>query len=196
MDIELNFDPDTHTYKVGNVVMPSVTTLLQPLYDFRFVNPETLQRAADFGTAVHRVCELYDLDDLVMDSVDRAISPYLRAWQQFLSEMSVKIIEVEKRYHHTALGYAGTLDRILLVNGRPSLTDIKTVSALSPAVGIQLAGYQGLLSANTSYKTISRAAVQLCGDGSYKYRTYADAMDWPAFLSLLTLNNWRTKNAA
>lgn len=196
MDSPLDFDPGDHVYSVGGVVLPSVTQILSSMYDFKFVDPEVLQRAAVFGTAVHRVCELHDLDDLVMDSVDAALLPYLQAWQRFLREKHVKVLEVEKRYHHRAMGFAGQLDRLLLVDHCKVTTDIKTVSTLHPAVGIQLAAYERLLLANTDHQDTKRAAVQLCGDGTYRYRMYADPMDWPAFASLLTLKNWRQKYAA
>lgn len=193
---DLDFDPDTHTYMVGNSVLPSVTSIIAPMYDFRYVDAETLHAAGKFGSAVHLVCELYDRDDLVMDSVDPALLPYLNAWRRFIAEMQVEVLQVEQRYHHAALGYAGTLDRLLLIQRAKVLADIKSVSVLSPAVGIQLAAYEKLLVSNTEHLQTKRAAVQLCGDGTYRYRMYADPMDWPAFVSLLTLKNWRQKNAA
>lgn len=193
--LDLDFDPDTHVYMAGGAVLPSVTQLLRPLYDFRFVDPEVLKAAGVFGTAVHRVCELFDLDDLVMDSVDDALMPYLDGWRLFLSETGAKVLQVEARYHHS-LGFAGTLDRVLAIKQDNVLADIKSVSKLSPVVGIQLAAYQALLAENTDYRTVKRSAVQLCPDGTYRYRLYRDPMDWPAFVSLKTLQNWRTKHAA
>lgn len=191
--ITLDFDPDTHIYKTGGVVLPSVTKVIAPMVDFRFVDPQVLQLAAEFGTAVHRLCELYDLDTLDMDSVSPALLPYLTAWKRFLAEMDVTVLEVEKRYYHKLLGYAGQLDRVLLVNGRKVLADIKTVSRLGPVVGIQLAGYQKLLVGNTDHVYTDRAAVQLCADGTYRYQVYSDPTDWPVFVSLLSIHNWRKK---
>jgi hypothetical protein len=193
---DLDFDPDTHTYRAMNVVVPSVTQILAPMYDFKFVDPDVLQRAADFGTAVHKACELRDLKDLDEGSLHPALAPYLRAWERFLSEKRVNVLEVEKRYYDPSLGFAGTIDRLLEIDGAPVLADIKTVSKLHANVGIQLAAYERLINTNTTFKRIKRAAVQLCPDGSYRYRTYHDAFDWPAFASLLTLHNWRIKNAA
>lgn len=193
---DLAFEPDSHTYSVSGMVLPSVTQVLQPLQDFRFVDDATLRAAASFGTAVHRVCELYDQDDLVMDSVDRPLVPYLEAWCRFLSETRAKVLQVEQRYHHRSLGYAGTLDRLLEIDGARVLADIKSVSRLSAVVGVQLAAYATLLENNTEHKEVKRAAVQLCPDGTYRLRFYEESMDWPTFLSLLTLHNWRKKHAA
>lgn len=194
--MELEFEPDTHVYKVDGRVLPSVTGIISTLYDFRYVDPAVLQAAADFGTAVHRMCELYDQDNLDLDSLSPALLPYLKAWQRFLSETRATVLEVEKQYHHKTLGYAGTLDRLLRIDRKKVLTDIKTVSRLSPAVGIQLAGYEGLLIHNCGREDVVRAAVQLRGDGTYRFQVYADPMEWPVFVSLITLQTWRRKYAA
>lgn len=193
---ELEFDPEGHVYRHEGRIVPSVTGIIAGLYDFRHVDPDTLSAAAEFGTAVHRLCELYDIDNLDMRSVSPALLPYLASWQRFLTETKAEVLEVEKRYHHKLLGYAGTLDRLLLINGRKVLVDIKTVSRLSPAVGVQLAGYEQLLSENTLHGPVRRAAVQLKDDGSYLYMQYLDPADWPVFVSLLTLSTWRRKYAA
>lgn len=193
---ELAFDPDTHSYTVDGVALPSVTQVLAPLYDFRYVDRDVLKAAADFGTAVHRMCELHDVDDLVEDSVDPALEPYLVAWQRFLRETRAEVLQVEQRYHHPLLRFAGTLDRLLKIDGAPVLVDIKTVSSLSAAVGVQLAAYEHLLAENTPHQGVRRAAVRLCGDGTYRLKFFTDAMDWPTFASLLTLQNWRRKHAA
>lgn len=193
---ELEFDPEGHVYRHEGKVVPSVTQVIGSLYDFRYVDPATLAAAAEFGTAVHRLCELFDLDNLDMDSVSPALLPYLDAWRRFLAETRATVLEVEKRYCHSNMGYAGTIDRLLSIGRRPVLADIKAVSRLNPAVGIQLAGYQGLLAANTGHVQVDRAAVQLCGDGTYRFMMYRDPMDWPVFVSLLTLNTWRKKHAA
>lgn len=194
--MELEFDPENHVYKHEGAIVPSVTGIISSLYDFRYVDPDTLAAAAEFGTAVHVMCELYDLDNLNMQTLSPALLPYLAAWQRFLSETNATVLEVEKRYHHPLMGYAGTLDRLLLIDKKLVLTDIKTVSRLSPAVGIQLAGYQHLLVSNTDYMYVERAAVQLRDDGTYRYQTYSDPADWPVFVSLLTLHSWRRKHAA
>ncbi len=194
--MELDFDPDTHVYKAEGVVIPSVTGIIAGLNDFRFVDPDVLHASAAFGTAVHRMCELYDQDNLDMDSLSPALLPYLTAWQRFLIETNALILEIEQRYFHKSLGYAGTLDRLLQINGRKVLVDIKTVSRLSPVVGIQLAAYQNLLAANTEHVYVDRAAVRLLDDGTYRFQMYTDVTDWPVFVSLLTLHSWRRKHAA
>lgn len=194
--MELDFEPDSHVYTFGGVVVPSVTGIISSLYDFRHVDTATLTAAADFGTAVHRACELHDLQNLDTESLSPPLLPYLSAWERFLAETNAAILEVEKRYHHAMMGYAGTLDRLLTINRRIVLVDIKTVSRLTPAVGVQLAAYQHLLSSNTQHRAVDRAAVQLKADGSYRFQQFTDPMDWPVFVSLLTLNTWKRKHAA
>ncbi len=195
--MELEFDPDAHVYKHDGRVVPSVTGIISSLYDFRYVDPDTLSAAAEFGTAVHRACELRDLNTLDVESLSSPLVPYLAGWERFLSEMRVKVLQVEKQYLHRTMGYAGTIDRLLEIDGKHWLADIKAVSRLTPPVAIQLAGYQGMLAANNpEYAKAGRAAVQLRADGTYMFKTYSDPMDWPVFVSLLTLHSWRKKNAA
>lgn len=194
--MDLEFEPDSHVYTFGGEIVPSVTGIISGLYDFSFVDRATLSAAADFGTAVHRACELRDLQNLDMDSLAPPLVPYLAAWERFLAETNATILEVEKRYHHSMMGYAGTLDRVLEINRRIVLVDIKTVSRLTPAVGVQLAAYQHLLTSNTLHRSVDRAAVQLKGDGTYSFRQFTDPTDWPVFVSLLTLNTWKRKHAA
>jgi hypothetical protein len=194
--MELEFEPEAHVYKVDGRVLPSVTGIISSLQDFRYVAPDVLHAAAEFGTAVHKLCELHDQDNLDMRSVSPALLPYLDAWKRFLSETGAVVLEVEKQYHHKMMGYAGTLDRVLLIKKKKVVTDIKSVSRLSPAVGVQLAAYQNLLSANSAYVCNDRAAVQLRDDGTYRYQPYTDPTDWPVFVSLLTLHTWKKKYAA
>lgn len=182
----LTFDKTTHTYRYNGNVVPGVTTILQPLTNFDNVPPHVLQAASDFGTAVHLMCELNDLGELDVSSVDDALIPYLRAWQKFSDDHQVEWDAIEEQVYHQTLGYAGTLDRRGRVNGLATMLDIKSSVQLYPSVGPQLAAYQQASKA----PTICRMAVQLKADGNYVAKKYEDPSDWPVFCSLLTLRNW------
>lgn len=188
----LEFDEELHEYKLDGVVLPSVTTLMRPLYDFSSVSEDVMKRAGAFGTAVHMACEMHDQDDLDEATLDPAIVPYLDGWKQFLRLSGAKPVLIETRYA-SKMHFAGTIDRLCEIDGKLILVDIKTSATLSSAVGVQLAAYKHLLIEHGN-GVDERAAVQLRADGTYKYKIYNDQHDWPCFVSLLTIHNWRQKN--
>lgn len=56
---ELTFDEFTHTYRLNELIIPSVTTVMKLLSDdfYRAVDPDVLERAARRGTAIHNAVE-------------------------------------------------------------------------------------------------------------------------------------------
>lgn len=182
----LTFDEASHTYHFGGQVVPGVTSILSPLTDFSRVPPAVLEAAANFGKAVHRACELDDLNELDEDALDPALAPYLHAWRKFSAEHDVQWDKIEQPVYHATLRYAGTPDRLGLVKGSRAVVDIKSTAQLYPAVGPQLSAY-----ANAEKEPYAeRLAVQLKADGTYVAKAYKDPTDWPVFASLLTLRTW------
>lgn len=193
MMAELRFDPVEHVYTVGARRVPSVTQTLLPLVDYSMVPKETLERARLLGQAVHRMTELYDQDDLDMESLDDELLPYLTAWIKFRHETGFVPETIETRLYHPTLRYAGTPDRSGIVNRRRAVIDIKKMLTLGPVIGIQLAAYQELYRANGT-EVLDRYALGLRNDGTYRLQPFTDKSDWPVFLSLLTIRNWKEKH--
>lgn len=190
---ELLFDPVEHVYRVGGHRVPSVTQTLAPLVDYSMVPKETLERARLLGQAVHLTTQLYDEDDLDMDALDDELKPYLTAWIRFRADTRFVPETIEKRLYHPTLRYAGTPDRSGIISGRRAVIDIKKMLVLGPVIGIQLAAYQELFR-TCGTDVLDRYALGLRADGTYRLVPYTDKGDWPAFLSLLTIRNWREKN--
>lgn len=190
---ELLFDPIEHAYSVAGKRVPSVTQILSPLVDYSMVPRDVLERAQKLGTAVHRMTELYDLDDLDMDCLADELVPYLTAWIKFRAESGFVPETIEKRLHHPALRYAGTSDRTGLIRGRRAVIDIKKMLSLPPVVGVQLAAYAELHQKHGT-PIEDRYGLGLRADGTYRLVSFTDKGDWPVFLSLLTLRNWKEKN--
>ena len=192
----IRFDPDSHTYWLGSVRVPSVTQILGVITDFSMVDPEVLAYKAQLGTAVHLATELYDAGTLDPASIDPVVEPYLDAWVRFLSETGFEVDAIEQRVFHPAHIYAGTLDRTGRLDGRTAVLDIKTSAALMPSVGPQLAAYQEALAAGEQKtRPERRLAVQLKPDGTYRLKEYSDPADWAAFLSIKTLMSWADKHS-
>lgn len=189
----LLFDPVEHAYTLGEKRLPSVTQTLAPLIDYSQVPKAVLERAQQLGTAVHRLTELYDLDDLDTENLSQELMPYLTAWMRFRAETRFVPELIEQRYHHPALNFAGTLDRTGLINGRRAVIDIKKMLRLGPVIGVQLAAYKELCIRN-SVQIEDRYGLGLRADGTYRLVPFNDKGDWPVFLSLLTLRNFKDKH--
>lgn len=72
---EVEFDAESHVYTVRGVTVPSITQLLERAYGdhLKFVDPEVVERAAVYGTKVHK--EIQDLIELQQLGID--IEPFL-----------------------------------------------------------------------------------------------------------------------
>lgn len=198
----LVFDPETHRYTFEGKPLPSVTRVLQVL-ERRFAPPQALEFAAQRGTAVHEACELDDRDDLDEGTVDPIIHPYLEGWRRFKEDVGFVPVEIELPVVNGRDGYAGTLDRVGLVNGKLAVLDIKSGAALPLAAGPQLAAYQEAYAWVVSAALVKRPAdlprrryvVWLRDTGSYQLVRYDSPEDWGVFRSALNLWLWMEKHA-
>lgn len=186
----LQFDEDRHIYTRNGKVLPSVTQIIAPIIEYPdAISEEVMAHAKLRGQAVHKACEIIDLGMEIDGPLDEQIEPYVDAWRLFVKEKGAIITHTEQRLHHPTMHYAGTLDARAQIDGEEWLIDRKAITTLHPAIGVQLAGYEGMLG-----KKMRRAAVQLKPDGRYVFREYNAKSDWPVFVSLLTIHNWRLNN--
>ena len=63
---ELVFRESDHTYWLGDVQVPGVTTVLAILGGYEGIPERILRKAADRGTAVHKITELDDAGTAVL----------------------------------------------------------------------------------------------------------------------------------
>lgn len=193
---DLYFDEARHEYTYKGALVPGVTSVIDNiLSQFDGVPEHQLKAARERGTAVHRACALYDLDDLVMDSLDPRIVPYLEAWILFRKERGFHPTAIEERVFHPRHMYAGTLDRIGLIGGAVSIVDIKT-GTQSLTAGLQSAAYLEARNYRRPDKVRGRVIVHLQPDGKYALRKQTDPSDFSVFLSALHLYTWSKKHGA
>lgn len=191
---DLTFDEATHTYRHKGLVVPGVTSVLKPLSGYGSVPAAVLEAAAEFGTAVHKACELWDLGTLDEEALDPALAPYLDGWKKFCADHQVRWTSIEQPVFHPGLRYAGAPDRRGFVQTISSTVDIKTTDKLYPSVGPQLAAYQAAEETTPGVLIHQRLAVRLVGDGTYEKKAYVDPSDFSVFASLLTIRNWCDKH--
>jgi hypothetical protein len=116
--IPLDFDEESHTYKLEGRVIPSVTQILW--------NMEAISECSTFieyprarGTAVHQACALLP-DRLDWSTVDPRLVPMIASYCVWLTGNNIRVEAQEQRGYNAELGYAGTLD--LRVGNWPSGT--------------------------------------------------------------------------
>jgi hypothetical protein len=162
MATDLNFDPATHTYTVGGVVVPSVTRILRPLTDFSHVPPDVLARAAAFGTAVHRMIYLEEGGDLDEEALDPILRPWLNAWRKWRTETKLRVLERERPVYKPLMQYAGTMDMLGELGRHKVVLDLKT-GGTSPAAGPQTWAYRQAWATENGVvpETIKRAVLRI-----------------------------------
>lgn len=187
-----HFDEETHTYTLDGVRLPSVTQLLKPIGpDFSMVPPAVLEAKRHLGVVVHEACQFDDEGDLDDESVPVPVAPYLSAWRKFRADTGAQVIANEQQAFHPGLRFAGTIDRLVkLPDGSTWLIDLKTSADPYPSYGVQLAGYQLLL----SLSDVRRATVHLRDDGTYRQHEFKNPNDAAAFMACLSLHQWKEAN--
>lgn len=192
---DLVFDEETHTYRLDGRVVPGVTTVLQLLDDsLKFVDPEVLAAAAEFGTHVHQAVHLDNIGELDEDTLDPDIAPYLDGWRQFVYEHKFVVTESERRVFHPEQHYAGTLDTTGISRATrrrggstlPWLVDVKTGTAIPKTVGPQTAAYAAAHS-----KLRHDRFVVLLKPYNYDLKPLRDPHDESVFRAALTCYRWR-----
>lgn len=168
----LQFDDVKHQYKVNGKVIPSVSEIIGPITYSNFrVQQNVVDQAAHRGTMAHSTTALYDMGALEDES---SLSPdeafYLKAWRDFCHDY-----KPDWQYIELPLAcrtFAGTIDRIGIIDGTITIVDIKTTSSMDRvhkvALACQIAGYWDLCQLNEiDAKYCNSLGVQLKKDGSY-----------------------------
>ena len=112
------------------------------------------------------------------------------AWQKFVNDYHVSIIEIEVALYSTIHEYAGTIDRIAKIDGKLAVVDIKTGEP-GRVAGLQLAAYAQLWFEETGVMPRRLLAVQVLSNGTYKVSEYDPVLHSRVWLAAMTLHAWR-----
>ena len=153
---------DNRFYQTPNGYVPSVTTILEAypkdaqFYKWLKENGQEADNIRDEagrrGSVVHELTERYDCNEEVTFISDSGYPKFKMAeWSMF--ERYVEFCEthqpqvdlMELHMSSDELGYAGTLDRVIKLNGKTILLDIKTSNAIQDSYWLQLSAYVMLL---------------------------------------------------
>ena len=122
------------------------------LRDARDRRPKGMRSANELGTAVHTACEQYALTG-TRPEVDAEVAPFLDRFDEWLQAFSPSYQATEVAVYHPELGYAGTTDAFLTIDGVRYIADYKTTRKVLDSygkptkpypeqVGLQLAAYR------------------------------------------------------
>jgi hypothetical protein len=188
----LQFDAASHTYTVGGRRLPSVTEVLSILDEFEGIPKRVLENARDRGARLHRAIDLFNRDDLDMDSLDDEIRPLVLAWAQFLKDTGAVVIASEQPVFHPQHRYAGTPDVVLAWKNGIAVPDIKATWAVPRSVGAQTAAYAEAIWASSGSR--GRRPTRYCihmKNGAYNLVPRDDPADWSLFLSALNIHRFK-----
>ena len=190
----LTFDEETHTYRLDGIKIPSVTQIIKSvgLMDLTFVKQELLEYKADLGKKVHSTTELYDRNNLDIESLHPVLKGYLSGWIKFREEIKFIPILIETMLAHPAYRYAGRIDRVGMIDNVLVELDIKS-GIPHHSYAIQSAGYVEMYNFDKPKikdQIKRRFTIHLAQDGTYKLIEHKDPKDRTIFLSALSIHNY------
>jgi hypothetical protein len=184
---KFTFDPETHIYRLGDRVLPSVTDIIGA------VIPRGYECAAwylDRGKALHAAIHLQAKGKLDWSSVDDRIMGRLKAYRKFMLESGWTLIASETPMYSERLGFAGCRDALMLDKAKVEvLTDFK--SSIEPQVIPQIGAYNILSPARVGL------ALHLREDGTYRAKWFTSSemrVAGQVFLNALSLYGWMKQN--
>lgn len=175
--VVFRFERDTHTYFLGGVEIPHITSMLETAgyVDSRWYTERSRQR----GTAVHELTMLYDLG--AMDPT-ACVSPYkgwLLAHVKAMSLIRPDIDEIEIPHVHVRHRFGGRPDRRGRIYDRRGLLEIKS-GGYEAAHRVQLA-LQAILveeEERIPAEHLARFCLYLQDNGRFKLEEFKDRSDF------------------
>lgn len=160
---------DTRFYGTSSgSYVPSVTTILEAypkdasyykwLKDVGGDADAIRDEAGRRGSVVHELTERYDSGEIVSYINETGKPLYkLLEWSMFERYVDFSVNHkptidlIELHMVSEKLGYAGTLDRVMKIDGKNYLVDIKTSNSIYPSYWLQLSAYRQLLAEGGVY---------------------------------------------
>jgi hypothetical protein len=157
--------PGLDAWKIEQGIMAALTLPRRPeepldVFAHRVVADmgEQVEKAADFGSAIHAACEVYALNKQVPENL--RLLTFLESWFKWFDENVERVASIEKVYVHHEHGYAGRVDMVALLRGVGwAVVDFKTQKIKRAANGapkptfyetwpLQLAAYRQAIAAS------------------------------------------------
>lgn len=130
----VTFHEENHTYDMDGIMFKGVTPIIAWLFPetYKGIPQSVLNAAADYGTMIHKKCELAD----GMGIVDH---PSVQAYKELMEQKGLKVLASEYLVSDALWGIASSIDKVM---ENYDLGDIKTTSKVHiPNVTMQLSIY-------------------------------------------------------
>lgn len=188
---ELTFEEKGHIYRLYGAEIPSVTTVMKPLSDdfYKSIDPATLDRAANRGTAIHNSTENYV--QFGIEDVEPRYAGYFEAFKKWWAFRKPEPVATERKTYHKILRYAGTVDLLCIINDRLTLVDYKSSAQVNTKLcDVQLEGYDRAFESH-GVKIEDRIILHLSRDGSFSEVPFQRSSKiWSVFSALMTVHNY------
>lgn len=197
--MRVRYSPTDHTYACAatgrELLGVSQVLRLAGIVDPGAYAFPAAEAAAERGTEVHAACELLDAGVITLDELAAEHRGYGTAWEAFLRDTAAKVLHSELVLGSTVYGYAGRVDRLLVVGGCV-VADIKTSANPAPWWGLQLEGYRRLAEEELGkdWRRAERWTVRLTAAGNYRVEKWTgadDVLDWCAAVRVAW---WKRRN--
>ena len=187
----IEFDAESHEYRVGGVRMPSVSEVLaKRLPDpYRCIDERTMAVARDRGVAVDEAIQAYLDDRLRFDTLPPDIQPYVKSYIRWSNAVNWQPVAVQARLHDPSMRVCGTLDEIGWLNGHLTIVDWKCTSQFHEKHAYQVGAYARMWRVQTGQRPEQGRVLILQKTGaiaraypvelpSYEGRFMHEALQW------------------
>lgn len=187
------FSESDHVHKIGDQIVPGITTVIKPLTNYGMVPEHIMAAACQFGSNVHKAVELFCYGNLDEENLDPTLALPLQGFKDWLKQERIDPADfiVELPMADANLMFAGIPD--LILDGK-LIVEIKTRKVNFLTDSLQTAAQQNLWVKNggTRTKEYSHHVLDLRQDGGFAYTKVNDKQAWPRFRKLLDYY-WDTK---
>ena len=197
----LTFDEGKHIYYWDGMHVPGVNEILKAtgIVSFDHIPPAKREIGMHFGKVIHATTSLWDDNKLDYDFVvandernEIKVIPYLNGWRKFRKDYNITIVSNEQKLYSKKYRFAGTHDRVIIINHHVML-DIKSYFDSKSGADLQTAGYSLLWDEiHPNEKIKERIILRLMPD-EYRVTVYKDRSDKYDFLCCLQMHNLKLK---
>jgi hypothetical protein len=183
----IKFDAESHKYTDGELVVPSVTQIIEAAFPFPdYVSKAKREYALNLGTAVDLMIE-YDLSQNLDVENLGMLEPYYQCWMKARKLAMIQEAKTKVMMKSIKLNFCGTLD---LIDHR--LFEIKTGREY-PQHRLQTAAYLEMWNENNpNYLIHQRFAIYINGEGLDPIIVeHKDKNDFSVFVSCLDIYNFK-----
>ena len=111
--------------------------------EIRYAHRQKKESAADLGTATHELAERNLRGEVIdLKSLDKELAKRYKHFLTFRQLYDIQPLHVEATVYNDTYGYAGSCDLMALVNGVPTIVDLKTSKGVYGTVALQLSAYK------------------------------------------------------